>query len=82
MNRIPNQSINKYPQKVAVEYGEQSLTSNELIFHAQQIVMFLLQDSNLTSRDVIYQSMKNNLSKVRCHLNKFPYFFIHCSLGN
>jgi hypothetical protein len=70
MDRIPNQSINKYPQKVAVEFGEQSLTYNELIFHAQEIVMFLLQNSNLTSKDVIYQSMKNNLSKVRRHTIK------------
>ncbi|CAF1398540.1 unnamed protein product, partial [Adineta ricciae] len=51
-------------QKLAVEFGEQSLTSNEVTFHAQQIVTFLVENYNLKSKDVVYLYVENDLPKV------------------
>jgi hypothetical protein len=64
MNRINNEQVNNYLQKIVVEFGEQSLTYNELIFHAQQIAMFLLENYNLTSGNIVYRCIENNLSMV------------------
>ena len=66
-----------YSQKLAVECGEQSLTSNEVTFHAQQIAMFLVENYSLNSKDVVYLYVENDLPKVCWYLtveNVFQVF--------
>ncbi|CAF0809849.1 unnamed protein product [Adineta steineri] len=51
-------------QKVAIELDEQFLTYSELIFYAQRIATYLLENFNLTPGDIICQCVENNLSMM------------------
>ncbi|CAF0809906.1 unnamed protein product [Adineta steineri] len=65
IDQLFNEQVNcNHFQKVAIELDEQFLTYSELIFYAQRIATYLLENFNLTPGDIICQCIENNLSMV------------------
>jgi non-ribosomal peptide synthetase component F len=54
----------KYPQKLAVELDDQSLTYSELLCYVQVLSLHLLNEQRIVSGDVICQCVERSLSMV------------------
>ncbi|CAF0942614.1 unnamed protein product [Didymodactylos carnosus] len=56
--------VMKYPQKVAVELDEQSLTYSELFYYVQTVALNLLNKHEIVPGEIICQCVERNLSMV------------------
>ena len=54
----------KYPQKLAVELDEQSLTYTELLYYSQCLSLQLLYQYDVKSGDIICLCVERSLSMV------------------
>ena len=54
----------EYPQKMAVELDEQSLTYSELLHYVQRLALHLAVNHNVTSGDIVCQCVERSLSMV------------------
>ena len=58
--------VMKYPQKVAVELDEQSLTYSELFYYVQVVALNLLNKHKIVPGEIICQCVERSLSMVSC----------------
>jgi non-ribosomal peptide synthetase component F len=56
----------KYPQKLAVELDDQSLTYAELLYYSQVLSLYLLNEHKIVSGQIICQCVERSLSMVSC----------------
>jgi len=63
--------VMKYPQKLAVELDEQSLTYTELLYYAQRLSLNLLYKHNVKPGDIICQCLERSLSMVNTFRRDF-----------
>jgi non-ribosomal peptide synthetase component F len=54
----------KYPQKLAVELDDQSLTYSELLYYVQILALNLLSKQKVLPGDIICQCVERSLSMV------------------
>jgi non-ribosomal peptide synthetase component F len=64
--------VRKYPQKLAVELDEQSLTYIELLYYAQRLSLKLFNECNIKPGDAVCQCVERSLSMV----NIFRTYFL------
>ena len=55
----------KYPQKLAIEMDEQSLTYSEFLYYVQLLSLYLLNEQNVIVGEIICQCVERSLSMVR-----------------
>ena len=56
--------VMKYPQKLAVELDDQSLTYSELLHYAQVLSLNLLNKQNIVAGEIVCQCVERSLSMV------------------
>jgi non-ribosomal peptide synthetase component F len=56
----------KYPQKLAVELDDQSVTYSELLYYVQMLSLHLFSEQRIVPGDVICQCVERSLSMVSC----------------
>jgi surfactin family lipopeptide synthetase A len=56
--------VMKYPQKLAVELDDQSLTYSELLHYTQLLSLYLLNTFGVMPEDIVSQCVERSLSMV------------------
>ncbi|CAF1069105.1 unnamed protein product [Adineta steineri] len=71
----------KYPQKLAVELDEQSLTYAELLYYSQCISLYLLYHYDVKSGDIVCQCVERSLAMVIGILSIAMVGGVYCPLS-